>query len=80
MSIPLLHPEGNLCFGMDIPSRREHHGLDNDEFNKLTYEVKKKYICVDVLGNEAAFEDYCDWIIFDYSKKILIIVLTLRNT
>lgn len=55
------HPEGDLDFGFDEPSRREHYRLDTPAFRRLGYRTKRARI-IDLLEeNGADLGDVVPW-------------------
>jgi hypothetical protein len=57
------HPEGDLDFGFDDPTRRERYGVDTPVFRRLNYQAKKAHL-LDViadLGDEHLIEDGPPW-------------------
>jgi hypothetical protein len=57
------HPEGDIDFGCDEPTRRERYGLDTPSFKRLSYKSKKVRVAeaLESLGHEYMLDDGLPW-------------------
>jgi len=57
------HPEGDLDFGFDEPTRRERYGMDTSAFRRLCYRSKKTRLieAMDGFGHDYMLEEGLPW-------------------
>jgi len=62
-NLMIWHPEGDLDFGFDAPTRRERYGLDTPGFRRLSFEKQKARLIDAIydLGDDHLLDDGPPW-------------------